>query len=130
SGSLQDLLVNTLAATQDDAPPLDAVASALAAAGVLLQERGDFARRRQAIISANVELRERELIKLAALAEALAETLRNRGVPAAVASLTAEAGIAVFRVAFETWVVDPTGRDLPRLITESLDQLKAVTAGN
>jgi hypothetical protein len=44
------------------------------------------------------------------------------------ASLTAEAGIAVFRVAFERWVDEPLSRDLAQLIRESLDELRAVTA--
>ena len=60
--------------------------------------------RRQAIIAANPELQERELIKLAALAAALADALRGRGVADPAASLAAEAGIAVFKVAFQRWV--------------------------
>jgi hypothetical protein len=43
--------------------------------------------------------------------------------------LTAEAGIAVFKVAFERWVNDTTGGDLPLVIRGSLEELKAVTAG-
>jgi hypothetical protein len=43
--------------------------------------------------------------------------------------LTAEAGIAVFKVAFEHWVNDAGGRDLPQVIRGSLEELKAVTAG-
>jgi hypothetical protein len=43
--------------------------------------------------------------------------------------LTAEAGIAVFKVAFERWVSQTKPRDLPQLIRESLHELKAVTAG-
>ena len=43
------------------------------------------------------------------------------------AALTAEAGIAAFRVAFERWVEHPKKRDLPDAIRESLDQLRAVT---
>ena len=39
----------------------------------MLQERREYARQRQAVIAANAELRERELIKLAALAAALAQ---------------------------------------------------------
>jgi hypothetical protein len=41
----------------------------------------------------------------------------------------AEAGIAVFRIAFERWVQETNQRDLPELIRDSLDELKAVTAG-
>jgi AcrR family transcriptional regulator len=129
AGSLQDLLVSTLAGTPDSAAPIDAVAAALQAAGVLLQERREYARQRQAVIAANAELQERELIKLASLASALAGALRRRGVTEPAASLAAEAGIAVFKIAFERWVSEPSQRDLPQLIRESLDELKAVTAG-
>jgi AcrR family transcriptional regulator len=129
SSSLQDLLVSTLASTPDSAAPIDAVAAAIEAAGALLQERSEYARRRQAVIAANAELQERELIKLASLSAALADTLRRRGVGDPAASLTAEAGIAVFRIAFECWIKEPNQRDLPQLMRESLDELKAVTAG-
>jgi hypothetical protein len=74
-------------------------------------------------------LQERELIKLATLASAIADALRRRGVTEPAASLSAEAGIAVFRIAFERWVSETEADDLPRLIRESLDALKAVTAG-
>jgi AcrR family transcriptional regulator len=129
SAALQDLLVSTLASTPDSAAPIDAVAAAIEAAGALLQERREYARQRQAVIAANAELQERELIKLAALASALAGTLRRRGVADPAASLAAEAGIAVFRIAFERWISDLSRADLPQLIRESLDELKAVTAG-
>jgi AcrR family transcriptional regulator len=129
SSELQDLLVRTLAATPDEMAPIDAVAVALAAVGALLQERREHARRRRAIIAANAELQERELIKLASLAAALADTLRQRGVAEPTASLAAEAGIAVFRIAFERWVAGPDERHLNEHIGESFHELRAVTAG-
>jgi len=127
-GALQELLVSTVASAPASAAPIDAVAAALEAAGASLQERHEHARQRQAIINANPELRERELIKLATLASAIAEALRHRGVSNPAASLTAEAGIAVFKVAFERWVSDPGQPDLPKIIRQSLDDLRAVTA--
>jgi AcrR family transcriptional regulator len=129
AGLLEDLLVRTVADAPDRATPLDAVAASLEAAGAALQERAEFARQRQSIIAANTELQERELIKLASLASAIADTLRRRGVTEPAASLAAEAGIAVFRIAFERWVDEANEQDLPHLIRESLDELKAVTAG-
>jgi AcrR family transcriptional regulator len=128
--SLRDLLVSTLASAPDSAAPIDAVAAALETATAPLQERRDYARRRQAVIAANAELRERELIKLASWSAALAETLRRRGVREPAASLTAEAGIAVFKIAFERWVNDPGQPSLPQLIRDSLGELRTVTAGN
>ena len=128
-GALQELFVSTVASAPDSAAPLDAVAAALEAAGAVLQERHESARQRQAIINANPELRERELIKLAALASAIADALRQRGVGDPTASLTAEAGIAVFKIAFERWVNGTGQPDLPKVIRESLGELRAVTAG-
>ncbi|MGP8161462.1 MAG: hypothetical protein ACLQGJ_09640 [Candidatus Dormibacteria bacterium] len=61
---------------------------------------------------------------------ALADTLRRRGVRDTAARLTADAGVAVFKVAFERWVNDAGEPHLPQLIRESLAELKAVTAGS
>jgi len=130
AGSLQEFLVRTVADASDAMAPIDAIAAALEAAGALLQERRELARQRQTIIVANPELRERELIKLASLSTALADTLRERGVKDPAASLTAEAGIAVFKVAFERWINETDQQDLSRLIRESFGELKAVLAGH
>ena len=98
AAALQELLVSTVESAPPSAAPIDVVAAAIEAAGAVLQERRDISRRRQAVIAASAELRERELIKLAAFAAALADALRRRGVARSAAVLTAEAGIAVFRV--------------------------------
>src|SRR5580693_4108948 len=71
-GALLELVVGGVASAPDTAAPIDAVAAALEAAGAALQERREHARRRQTVISANPELQERELIKLASLAVAIA----------------------------------------------------------
>ena len=129
AGALEDLLVSTVAKAPDGLAPIEAAAAGIEAAGAAIQEAGELPRQRQAIIAASAELQERELIKLASLASALAGTLRQRGVREPAASLAADAGIAVFRIAFERWVSETNQRDLPHLIRESLDELKAVTAG-
>ena len=107
---------------------MDAVAAGLQAGAEVLGERRDYSQQRQAVIAANRELQERELIKLASLAAALADALRRRGVADPAASLSAEAGIAVFRIAFERWVDEGNARDVAALIDDSLDELRAVTA--
>jgi len=129
SADLQEGLVSALAGAPAAASPMDAVAVALDAAAAWLGGRHAYSRRRYAVIAANAELRERELIKLASLAAALAEGLRERGVADPEASLAAEAGIAVFRVAFERWVGEPDDRDLSRVMRESMAQLRALAAG-
>ncbi len=129
AGTLQEFLVSAVADAPDSVAPIEAVAAALEAAGALLQERREYSRQRQAVIAANAALQERELIKLASLATALAGALHRRGVTDPAASLTAEAGIAVFKIAFERWVNETSPPALPQIIRESLDELKAVTAG-
>jgi len=123
---LQEAIVSAVQAAPESSTPIDAVAVGLDAAAALLQEGGDFPRKRQVIIVANPELQERELIKLAGYAVAIAQALRQRGVGDPAASLTAEAGIAVFRVAFERWTSGSEQRDLAELFHDSLAALKAV----
>lgn len=129
SGSLQELFVNAVAEAPESAAPIDAVAAGLEAVGTVFVDRREHSRRRQAVIVANAELQERELIKLSSLSAALADALRRRGVSEPAASLTAEAGVAVFKVGFERWTADPEGGTLARAMRESLAELKAVTAG-
>ena len=86
-------------------------------------------RQRQAVIAANPELRERELAKLADYAAAVAATLRQRGVGELQATLAAEAGMSVFRVAIERWANSDDDRSLPVIMKDSMAELRAVTAG-
>jgi AcrR family transcriptional regulator len=130
AGSLQEFLVRGV----DEAPrslgALDAVVVALMAAATdIFQDRREFARRRQAIIAANAELHERELIKLATLASALADALRRRGVSEPAATLAAEAGISLFKISFGRWVEDGCELTLSSIIEQSLDDMRLVTGG-
>ena len=128
SEELQEAFVGAVAAAPESAAPIDAMAAGLDAVADFLPPR-EYARQRQAVITANAALLERELIKMATLATALAGALRGRGVPEPAASLTAEAGTAIFRIAFQRWVSEDNQRDLRPLLQESLGELKAVTAG-
>jgi len=129
SGQLEELLVRAVADAPESAAPIDAVAVGLDAISEVFADRRDHARKRQAVIMANAELHERELIKLASMSAALADTLRRRGVAGPAASLTAEAGVAVFKVGFERWVAATEQREMSQLMRESLDDLKAVLTG-
>jgi len=80
------------------------------------------------VIAANPDLYERELIKMATLSAALAQALRARGVGESDASLVAEAGIAVFRVAFMQWVGESERRGYVEIVNESLARLRMLTA--
>ena len=126
--ALQELLVSTVAEAPESLAPIDAAAAGLEAIGAFIQEGGELARQRQAIIAASAELQERELIKLATLSAAVAHALRARGVGDPAAGLTGEVAVAVFKVAFEQWVVGTEPRDLSQLMRDGLDELKSVTA--
>ncbi len=127
---LRELMVAAVAAAPSSAAPIDAAVAGVEAAAEQLQERREFARPRAAIIAANPELQERELIKLATLAEALAGALRARGVEDPAAALAAEAATAVFRISFERWVSEEEPGPYPELVRASLGELRAVTAAS
>jgi AcrR family transcriptional regulator len=126
--SLRDILVRAVADAPISAGPMEAVGAALQAVADMVQENPEYARRRNAVASANAELRERELIKLAELAAAMAGALRDRGIPEPAASLAAETGVAVYRVAFARWIREPGQPDLPSILQESMEELRGVFA--
>ena len=126
--AFRQFFVDSLAGAPASATPLEAIAVSLEAVGGAFRDRSDFARRRHAVIAANAELQERELVKLASVAAALAQALRERGVTEPAASVTAETAIAVFRNAFERWAAAADERPLTAHIGDSLDALQAVTA--
>lgn len=129
ASALQEFLAKKVAEAPDSLAPIDSVATALGAIEVFSSERREYSRQRQRIIAANAELQERELMKLASLSAALAEVLRDRGVGDPAAGLTADAGMAVFKVAFERWIDETNHQDFRQLVQDALDDLRAVTAG-
>ncbi len=81
------------------------------------------------MIDAHAELRERELGKLASWADALARALQERGDEPRLAGLVAQTGVAVFRSAFETWVVDAASQDLTAIVRDSFADLRVAVGG-
>jgi AcrR family transcriptional regulator len=128
-----DALRQQLVAALEGAPAslsaIDAVGAAVEATANLFDNRKEFARKRQSVIAENQELQERERIKLASLASALAEGLRRRGIGDTGATLAAEMGVTVFRVALQHWINDTSDRGLAEILRASLDELKLVSAG-
>jgi AcrR family transcriptional regulator len=128
SQELQRVWLEGVAAAAADANPLTAVVAGLDPVADMFTERHPFARIRTRIIEANPELLERELIKLQNLAAAVKDALVERGVSANAAMLAAQAGVTVFQVAFAQWVQQDDPTALRRLIDESVQELRAVTA--
>ncbi len=128
SQELQRLWLEGLAAAPAEASPLAVVTDGLDPVAEMFTDRHPFARIRAQIIESNPELQERELIKLQSLATAIKGALVQRGVSVNAAILAAQAGVTVFHVAFARWVAqnDPTA--FRRLMDESLEELRSVTA--
>jgi AcrR family transcriptional regulator len=124
----RDLLARAVADAPAPATAMDAVDAALQALGAMIQQNPGLARLRDQIMSANADLRERELTKLAGLAAAMAEALHDRGIPQPAAALAAETGIAVFKIAVARWISHPGQPDLPGIIRESMKELRDVLA--
>jgi AcrR family transcriptional regulator len=130
----QDLLGQTFLdgvnAAPPDASPLEIVASALVASSAFFpDDRRHWSRQRQAVITANPALKERELLKMAALAGSVAGALKARGVAERAAVLAAESCVTVFAVAFEQWIADGETRSLADVEREVLGDLGALAGG-
>lgn len=123
---LQQAFLDGVHAAPPDASPLAMVISALAAsAGFFVDDRRQLSRQRQAVIAANPALKERELLKLATLAAAIADAMRARGVAEQAAVLAAESGVTAFGVAFNRWIADGEERSLAAIEREVLEELAA-----
>jgi AcrR family transcriptional regulator len=130
ASTLEEQFRRALEGSPASLPEIDAVGNALEAVAVDFEERRAFARERHRIISANAELQERERIKLASLAAALAEALRRRGAGDMTANLSAEMGIAIFRIGFERWIDETNERTFVQIVRDSLDELKTVVSSS
>lgn len=111
--TLEKAFLDGVSAAPPDASPLEIVASALTTSSEFFaDERRIWSRRRDAVIAANPALKERELLKMAALATSIAGALRALGVPERAAVLAAESGVTVFAVAFAQWIAEGETRSL------------------
>jgi len=123
----QQGFLDGVAAAPEGGSALDTVAFALdAAASFFPDERRAHARLRQSVISANPGLQERELLKLAALAEGIAAALRARGVAEPRATLAAQTAVTVFGVAFRRWTEEGEERSLAAVEADTLADLRAL----
>lgn len=129
-----DHMAESLATNIANAPgtstAIGAVVEALASAAAASAESAELFRRRQRLIQKHAELRERDLIKHAALARSMAKALRRRGVSHPDATLAAEAGVAAFKVAFDLWATDAKRRSLEHHVRDTAHGLSRVVRGD
>ena len=97
-------------------------------ATTVFEGRGEYLRRRHAVIETDAGLRERRLQKLAMMSEAIRHGFQQRGADALTAALAAELAMAVVRVALTRWLAQASEGKLAEIIAETLIALRAVAA--
>jgi AcrR family transcriptional regulator len=125
-----DLLRTALLQGIHDAPdvtePLEVVARVLVEFDWEGLGSRETQRRRDAMITSNSELLERELNKQQETAEAFGDALRQRGVEAQAAELAARVGIQVFQTAYRRWLGADEETDLATTMADSMSTLAAI----
>ncbi|ONH23023.1 TetR family transcriptional regulator [Pseudofrankia asymbiotica] len=125
SKTMERTAYDAILAAPADLSPLDAALAGMVAGASLLEGRRDHAVRRSGIIAANPSLQERELLKLAAMADTAAEALRTRGVAEPTASLAAHSAVTVFQVGFARWLSTEVSVEEPPDVATCLAQAAA-----
>jgi AcrR family transcriptional regulator len=129
----QDLLVERFGDAIRNAPPgataPGCLAAALEAAAVAFTpDRHELAPQRRAVIAAHSELQERELLKRARLAAAMADALRGRGADDATARLAADMGVLAFSTAYARWAAPENREPFAEIARAALRDLQARAA--
>ncbi|MCG3755434.1 MULTISPECIES: TetR/AcrR family transcriptional regulator [unclassified Amycolatopsis] len=127
--ALTGLLVDAIAAAPPSAGPLEAVTHALDVLGneFFAGDRREFSARRQAVLDANPELREREARKRIGLVDSMIEALGRRGVPGRTAQVAAKLGGLAWEIAHDEWI-GTSGADFASLAREVLAEVREVSA--
>jgi len=105
--------------------PFEALLTALVDVAGGLADQAPLAAQRRAVVRASPELQERGRTKFAAITDAVADALRDRGTAESEATLLAQVGVAIFRTAFERWTDQPDDVGLPARIREAAAELAA-----
>lgn len=105
--TLRAALTTSIADAPAGLAPLDTLFRAFQSVRCMLEDNRPFSRPRHEVISATPALHERELAKMAALADALADALKARGIPELPAVLAARTGMAAFVHATIAWLDEP-----------------------
>jgi AcrR family transcriptional regulator len=125
----QDLLAALFSDAIRAAPPsattIDCLAAALETAAVAFTpDRHDLAPQRRAVIAANSELQERELLKRARFASAMAGALRLRAADDTTARLAAEMGVLAFSTASARWAAPDNQQPFTEIARAALRDLQ------
>jgi len=129
-GALGTVLIGAVASAPSTATPVEVMALALEAAGKFAfpPDRRESVARRQRVIEANPELREREALKNLALIAAVTDALRQRGIPDLNARVAAELGSLAWKIAYERWSEATGDEDFGTVARRALDEVQAASA--
>jgi AcrR family transcriptional regulator len=128
--TMADLVAKGIAAAPGSATPLEAVAHALDTIGreAFPPDRREFGARRQAVIAANPELREREALKGLRLTASMIDALVRRGVPDLTARVAAELGALAWKIAYERWSGTTGDDEFGAAARRALREVRAASA--
>jgi AcrR family transcriptional regulator len=130
SDELRAVLVEKILQAPDVGEPLQVVIRALSEFDWERLGSRNSQRQRQAVIAANPELLERDLIKNHSIAVGFTEALRQRGVDADIARLAAHVGIQLFITAYIHWLEAGAKADLASMSESAMSLLASVVPTN
>jgi AcrR family transcriptional regulator len=107
--------------------PMSLLTTALDAAATFFpDQRRPHSRARRIVINADPTLQERELLKFASLAKAIALAMQQRDIEPAQAAVAAHAAVAIFNVSFSVWIQDGEQRSLNDIQHATTAELRSV----
>ncbi|MGX8279559.1 MULTISPECIES: acyl-CoA-like ligand-binding transcription factor [unclassified Streptomyces] len=124
--ALEAHLVDQVDAADPGLTPIEVLLAALGTAEEIFRPR-EFLRRRGRVIAANPALAERDLIKLAGIADVLAAALERRGVEPGKARFIIDVVLAIHRRAMPRWLAEPD-TTLAQLMAQAAAELREVVA--
>jgi AcrR family transcriptional regulator len=122
--ALQASVLAALTEADNGLGPLDAAVGAFTQAAAPIADYPELARARRALIDSSSELRERDLLKMASMAAAVADALSRRGVPRRDAIFVSQAATTVFTTAVDEWSREPD-HGLAASFRDALNDLRA-----
>jgi AcrR family transcriptional regulator len=123
---LAGLFADAVRAVPPGATLTECLRAALAAVAVVMTpQRRAAAARRRLVVTGNIELQERGLLKHARITTSVAAALRERGTDELTARLGAETVMLAFSVAFERWMQASDGEPFPPFADAALTDLQA-----
>ncbi|SMH39135.1 transcriptional regulator, TetR family [Rathayibacter oskolensis] len=124
SALLQSTVIEAIAAADPSSSPLETAMVGMDEAAAMVGESHEHGRRRAAVIAGHSGLEERELLKMARIAQAVAGALRDRGASASGARLAADLAVLAFTTGWNRWATATDPDDLRAVVRATYDELR------